>query len=405
MKGSSFVENARYHEGQRWVLNIDIKDFFPTIGFARVRGLFLSPLFGFNERVATILARCCTFEDGLPQGARTSPILANYIAHNLDKKLISIANTERIKYSRYADDLTFSSSNRNLPQSLVKDFSKKNSTGNIELGSMLIDAFAGAGFKINDKKVRLQFRQDRQEVTGLIVNQHTNVWRKDIARLRMKIYSAKRYGIPQAAALWLKSDEPASFVNHIVGWLSFIRQVRGGDDPVLAKLCKLAFEAKITNVSWIVETADMVREFDVFLSHASEDKPKVRQLKAKLEELGVSVFFDEDTIAWGDSIVDRINVGLLKSNFFIPFLTQTFADKGWTNKELNSAISMNASQKGRILPIKDESFVLDERYPLLNDTLYKIWPSCAAEEIDFVNETADAILALVEAEKQSQQPS
>ena len=174
---------------------------------------------------------------------------------------------------------------------------------------------------------------------------------------------------------------------------------------MLAKLCKLGFEAKVTNVSWIVETADMVREFDVFLSHASEDKPKVRQLKAKLEELGVSVFFDEDTIAWGDSIVDRINVGLLKSNFFIPFLTQTFADKGWTNKELNSAISMNASQKGRILPIKDESFVLDERYPLLNDTLYKIWPSCAAEEIDFVNETADAILALVEAEKQSQQPS
>jgi RNA-directed DNA polymerase len=94
VKGSSFVDNARYHEGQRWVLNIDIKDFFPSIGFARVRGLFLSPLFGFNERVATILARCCTFEDALPQGARTSPILANFIAHNLDKKLISIANSE-----------------------------------------------------------------------------------------------------------------------------------------------------------------------------------------------------------------------------------------------------------------------------------------------------------------------
>ena len=71
VKGESFLSNARYHERQKWVLNFDVKDFFPSIGFARVRGLFMSRYFGFNERVATILARITTFENQLPQGAST----------------------------------------------------------------------------------------------------------------------------------------------------------------------------------------------------------------------------------------------------------------------------------------------------------------------------------------------
>ena len=78
--GRSFLTNARYHEKQNWILNIDIENFFGSIGFARVRGLFMSSFFHFNHRVATILARLTTYQDGLPQGARTSPILANIIA-------------------------------------------------------------------------------------------------------------------------------------------------------------------------------------------------------------------------------------------------------------------------------------------------------------------------------------
>jgi len=141
----------------------------------------------------------------------------------------------------------------------------------------------------------------------------------------------------------------------------------------------------------------MVREYDVFLSHASEDKPRVRKLKERLESLGVTVFFDEDSIAWGDSLVEKINHGLLKSNFFVPFLSETFARKGWTNRELNSAIASNINRKGRILPIRDEAFSIDENYPLLIDTLYKVWPS--AEDDAFVLEIADQILQKIEAER------
>jgi RNA-directed DNA polymerase len=172
---------------------------------------------------------------------------------------------------------------------------------------------------------------------------------------------------------------------------------------VLAKLCLQAHEAGINDVTWIEELADMRKEFDVFLSHASEDKNEVRVLHRALESKGITVFFDESSIKWGDSIVEKVNHGLLKSSFFIPFLTETFAEKGFANKELNSAIQMNISRKGRILPIKSASFDLGSRYPLLNETLYKTWPKNLEDESAFALEVADELLLLIETEKQKDQ--
>ncbi|MBA3040264.1 MAG: TIR domain-containing protein [Alphaproteobacteria bacterium] len=396
VKGQSFLTNAQYHERQRWVLNIDIKDFFPSIGFARVRGLFLSNYFGFNERVATILARITTFQDGLPQGASTSPVIANIIAHNLDKRLVEIAIKERLRYTRYADDITFSSSQKVIPSSVIKSWEPLNGTRTIVLGNGITDAFRSARFEVNEKKTRILFPSERQEVTGLIVNRKANVWRSDISLLRMKLHSARVHGASKAAKLWLKTSEnPIHFWQHIEGWLSYILQVRGPNDAVVAKLCKMAVLSGLKGSEWIERYADMVREFDVFLSHASEDKPKIRKLKDRLELLGLKVFFDESSISWGDSIVDKINHGLLKSSYFVPFLSDTFSIKGWTNKELNSAISLNINRKGRILPICDADFSVEENYPLLNETLYRKWPLAAADEDAFLDSVADEILKKV----------
>ncbi|CUX55620.1 putative RNA-directed DNA polymerase (Reverse transcriptase) [Agrobacterium deltaense RV3] len=400
VKGESFLTNARYHERQRWILNIDIKDFFPSINFARVRGLFMSSYFGFNDRVATILARITTFNDGLPQGATTSPIIANLIAHNLDKKLLSIAISERLLYSRYADDITFSSNQRAVPASVIKAWEPLHGERTIELGNAVREAFRSARFEINEEKTRILFSSERQEVTGLIVNRKANVWRRDIALLRMKLHSARVHGAQKAAKLWLKNtDNPDHFWRHIEGWLAYISQVRGQDDPVTAKLCKMAVLSGLSGAEWIESYADMVREFDVFLSHATEDKPIVLKLKTKLESLGLKVFFDADSIKWGDSIVEKINHGLLKSSFFVPFLSDTFSAKGWTNKELNSAIAMNISRKGRILPICESSFSIADNYPLLNEILYKRWPADTAEEATFVTTVADEILKIVQDEQ------
>jgi RNA-directed DNA polymerase len=400
VKGSSFLDNAKYHDGQRWVLNIDIENFFPSITFARVRGLFLSNLFGFNDRVATILARICTFNGCLPQGASTSPVLANIIAKSLDKKLFEIAREGKLKYSRYSDDITFSSSKSNQPKDLVKSFNDYENERVVILGDRLKDAIRSSGFALNSSKTRLMLRDDRQEVTGLVVNHKANIRRQDIARLRMKIFSAQGHGLEESGKLWLNGNGDA-FVQHIVGWLAFVRQVRGPSDPVLAKLCLQAHQAGITKIKWIEELADMTKEFDVFLSHASEDKDNVRKLADALTAKGVTVFLDESSIKWGDSIVEKVNHGLLKSRFFLPYLTSTFSKKGWPNKELNSAIQTNISRKNRILPIRENSFDIDTRYPLLNDILYKTWPSDPAEETSFVANVVDEILALIELERQT----
>jgi len=397
ISGESFLTNARYHERQKWVLNFDIKDFFPSINFARVRGLFMSRYFGMNERVATILARITTFQDQLPQGASTSPVIANIIAHNLDKGLLSVAVHERLRYTRYADDITLSSSQRAVPSRIIKTWEPEKGAREIQLGNAISDAFHAAGFQINELKTRIQFTYERQEVTGLIVNKAANVWRKDISKLRMKLHSAKKFGGKAAAELWLgagKNEE--NFWAHIIGWLAFIRQVRGLDDPVLAKLCKQAIMAGLVGPTWVQRYAEMVREFDVFLSHASEDKPRVRALKDALEEKGIKVFFDENSIDWGDSIVEKINHGLLKSSFFMPFLSSTFSQKGWTNKELNSALQMNINRKGRILPIAAEDFSIEENYPLLNEILYKRWPSDQDLQRDFLEEISDQVLLRVQ---------
>ncbi|MBY3464978.1 TIR domain-containing protein [Rhizobium laguerreae] len=397
VKGQSFLTNAQYHERQKWILNIDIKDFFPSISFARVRGLFMSSYFGFNDRVATILARITTFNDGLPQGASTSPIIANIIAHNLDKKLVEIAIRERLRYTRYADDITFSSSQKAVPSSVVKSWEPLNGARTIALGNDVIDAFRSARFEINDEKTRILFPSERQEVTGLIVNRKANVWRRDISLLRMKLHSARVHGPSKAAKLWLKTTEnPVHFWQHVEGWLSYVGQIRGPNDAVVAKLCKMAVLSGLKGSEWVERYADMVREFDVFLSHASEDKPKIRKLKDKLESYGLKVFFDETSISWGDSIVEKINHGLLKSSFFVPFLSETFSTKGWTNKELNSAISLNINRKGRILPICDGNFSVENNYPLLNETLYKKWPTDAAQEEEFLVSVSDAILKKVQ---------
>ncbi len=192
VKGSSFVSNAAYHHNQRWILNIDLKDFFPSITFARVRGLFISKLFGFNPRVSTILARICTFEGSLPQGASTSPILANIIANSLDRKFLEIARSEKIKYTRYSDDITFSSSKKAVPKSIVKDFFDNEDGREITLGDQLKDAVRTSGFVINDQKTRLMMPNNRQVVTGLTVNERVNVRRTDISRLRLIIFSVKK---------------------------------------------------------------------------------------------------------------------------------------------------------------------------------------------------------------------
>ena len=116
----SIITNARQHKRRRYVLTLDLQDFFPTFNFGRVRGFFLrNNSFKLNDKVATLVAQIACFENGLPQGSPCSPIIADMIAHLLDVRLAQLAKRRGLTYSRYADDLTFSTSQQIFPPSIA----------------------------------------------------------------------------------------------------------------------------------------------------------------------------------------------------------------------------------------------------------------------------------------------
>jgi RNA-directed DNA polymerase len=121
-KHRSIVTNAWAHKNRRFVLNLDIADFFPSINFGRVRGFFMKNRgYALHERVATVIAQIACFNNELPQGSPCSPIISNLVAHLLDVRLANLAKQTRCTYTRYADDLTFSTNQREFPVELARE--------------------------------------------------------------------------------------------------------------------------------------------------------------------------------------------------------------------------------------------------------------------------------------------
>lgn len=249
----SIVDNARVHRGAHYVYNIDLKDFFPSIDMKRVAACLRIPPFNVvdtNEApLAFLIANlCCTpieverknnkgeWEEKilkvLPQGAPTSPILTNIICQRLDRRLSGLARRYGAQFTRYADDITFSSMHNLYRQG--SEFLRE-MEGIIE----------GQGFHINPKKTRLQKSGYRQEVTGLIVNEKVNVRRRYIKQIRRWLYLWERYGYVQAEAIFkrdyradkghVKPSEP-NLQNVLDGKLQFMKMVKGEDDPTFQKL-------------------------------------------------------------------------------------------------------------------------------------------------------------------------
>lgn len=244
-EGRSVVSNANIHKGQNYVFNIDLKDFFPSVEQPRVwKRLQLAP-FNFPEKIASLIAGMCSmkevrsYEDGrqetfyvLPQGAPTSPIITNMICDTLDRRLAGLAKRFGLHYSRYADDITFSSMHYVYQEN--GDFRK-------ELRRIITDQH----FTINDDKTRLQKRGARQEVTGVIVSEKLNVTQKYVRDIRNILYMWDRYSYADAMAKFVpkykqekghvKKGTP-NLVNVIDGKLMYLKMVKGEEDSVYQRL-------------------------------------------------------------------------------------------------------------------------------------------------------------------------
>lgn len=183
----SIVTNAENHTNKRYVFNVDLEDFFPSIHFGRVRGFFMkNDHFKLEEKVATIIAQIACHKNELPQGSPCSPIISNLIGHILDIRLAKLARKTRCTYSRYADDLTFSTNVKEFPKEISQSV---NGNGKWIAGKELSKEIERAKFNINDDKTSLQFRFSRQVTTGLVVNRKVNIKREYYKRARTMCYS------------------------------------------------------------------------------------------------------------------------------------------------------------------------------------------------------------------------
>lgn len=236
--GKSVVSNADVHVGHNYVFNIDLKDFFPSIPQARVWGRLKVKPFNFTPEVASVIAGlCCTYneEQGknvLPQGSPVSPLLTNAVCNRLDYRMKGVAKRFGLHYSRYADDMTFSSMHNVYQEG--SEFRKE-----------ILKIIKEEGFIINDKKTRLLKTGTRQEVTGLTVNEKANVAREYVKELRWLLHNWEKFGYARAYALfypryksekgYIKKGEPV-MENVVGGKLNYLKMVRGANNPAYQKL-------------------------------------------------------------------------------------------------------------------------------------------------------------------------
>lgn len=234
VSGRSFVSHARLHVGRPLVVRIDLRDFFLTIGRARVAGLFR--WLGYRDEVARRLTALTTnrtpedalrrwrrataetapsfadrsrWRDGhLPQGAPTSPALSNMVAHGLDRRLTALAEACGARYSRYADDLVLSG-----PPSLRRVVPR--------VAAVALEE----GFEVHHRKTRVMGRAGRQQIGGVVVNERPNLCRRDYERLEATLFNAVRSG-PEAQ----NREGHPDFEAHLRGriaWVAHLDETKG----------------------------------------------------------------------------------------------------------------------------------------------------------------------------------
>lgn len=246
VQGRSIIDNARVHTNQNYIFNIDLEDFFPSVKQSWVWLRLQKAPFNFNKEVASIMAGLCSIktliQEGsegktiehycLPQGAPTSPLLTNAVCDTLDRRLGGLAKRFGLHYSRYADDITFSS---------MHNIYREGSEFRKELERIIMSQ----NFRINPKKTRLNHRSQRQEVTGLTVSDKVNVTHKYVKDIRALLHIWGRYGINAAISAFYprykaekgyKEQGEPNIENVINGKLCYLKMVKGDNDPVYLKL-------------------------------------------------------------------------------------------------------------------------------------------------------------------------
>jgi hypothetical protein len=234
VRGRSIKTFVAPHTGQRVILRLDLTDFFPTFAVARIQAFFRTA--GYPESVADHLGGICTnaarvpglpFEarlvyghHHLPQGAPTSPALANLCFHRIDCRLAGLARAAGAIYTRYADDLAFSGD---------ETFARRADRFSTHVAALLSDE----GFAVNHHKTRIMGQGVRQRLAGLTANQRVNVIRRDFDRLKAILSNCLRHG-PESQ----NRDAHSNFRAHLEGCVAFMESI----NPAKARRLRAVFD-------------------------------------------------------------------------------------------------------------------------------------------------------------------
>lgn len=200
IKGKNIRENARFHKRQKKVLSLDVHDFFGSISSFLVYEVFVRG--GYQSEVAMMLTQLCCLDGCLPQGAPTSALLSNIIMKQFDDDIAKYVNENKIRYTRYADDMTFSG---NFNEKEVIRFVRKR--------------LKKIGLTLSEEKIRVRYQGQQQEVTGIVVNDKLQLSKQKRKRIRQEIYYIKKYGLQ--SHLEYVQEERCNYIEHIKGEIAY----------------------------------------------------------------------------------------------------------------------------------------------------------------------------------------
>ncbi len=205
IKHVNLRDNVEVHKGYKYILKLDIKDFFNSVSFVDVFNIYKE--YGFSNKLCGLLTYLTTYEDNLPQGAPTSPYLSNLVLRNFDYKIGEWCEKRNINYTRYSDDMTFS----------MNEYNK-------ELIRFVRVSLYKHGLELNNDKICLINRSSRQKITGIVVNDKVQVDSTYRKRIRQEIYYINKFGLNDHCKK-NNIDDKELYIKSLLGRILFVLSV------------------------------------------------------------------------------------------------------------------------------------------------------------------------------------
>lgn len=216
IKNKSILDNVKYHKGKKHIYTLDVKDFFPSISTKTIESFFYK--IGYSDSLSNLLAKLCCLNGGLAQGAPTSPALSNLILYNFDEEVGKFAVENDLRYTRYADDLTFSFNHKFNEDEILN---KVNS---------LLKLVIHSDLKLNHSKTKLLKPSNRQIVTGIVVNEFPQAPKNYRKEIRKEVYYINKFGLK--SHLNKINEVRGSYLFHLLGKINYVLAVNPHDNEI-----------------------------------------------------------------------------------------------------------------------------------------------------------------------------